>query len=497
LARLVLVSNRTALPKGEATQRAGGLEVVLAPILKTIPSVWFGWSGKVVRTDKVATETIEGDNASYVVTDLAKEDYEEYYNGFANRVLWPVLHYHIDLTEFTRRDLTGYFRVNRHFADELEKILRPDDVVWVHDYHLIPIAAELRQRGHANALGFFLHVPFPAPEVVTVLPNHGRLLPQLLQYDLVGFQTETDVGNFVRYLVAEHRGADRGTIEATNGQFVFTARGRKTRIGNFPVGIDVAQFERLARRAVRSSFVREVVESLSGRALLIGVDRLDYSKGLVQRMEAIERFFDIYPAWRGKVTYLQIAPKTRSEIPTYAELEQAVGGAVGRINGKCGEIAWTPIRYLTRAFSRSTLAGLFRSARVGVVTPLRDGMNLVAKEYVAAQDAADPGVLILSRFTGAAAECEGALLVNPYDTESVARAMADALDMTLAERRKRHETNLEALERNGGNAWSTRFLQSLQAGREPMDRPSISGLDALLPYPSFAAKDNRQGGSTA
>jgi trehalose 6-phosphate synthase len=332
---------------------------------------------------------------------------------------------------------------------------------------------------------------------VTVLPNYDQLLPQLLQYDLVGFQTETDVGNFVRYLVGERRGADRGSIEATNGQFVFTSRGHKTRIGNFPVGIDLAQFERLARRAVRSPFVRDVVESLSGRALLIGVDRLDYSKGLVQRMEAIERFFDMYPAWRGKVTYLQIAPKSRSEIPTYAELEQAVGGAVGRINGKCGEIAWTPIRYLNRAFSRSTLAGLYRSARVAVVTPLRDGMNLVAKEYVAAQDAADPGVLILSRFTGAAVECEGALLVNPYDTESVARAIAGALDMTLAERRRRHEANLEALERNGGNEWSTRFLKSLQPGRELIDGPAPSGLDSLPPSPFFTVKDNRHGGSTA
>ena len=293
----------------------------------------------------------------YVVTDLSEEDYQEYYNGFANRVLWPILHYRIDLTEFTRRDLSGYFRVNRHFATELAKILQPDDVIWVHDYHLIPIANELRQRGFTNRIGFFLHVPFPAPEVMAVLPNHQRLLPLLLQYDLVGFQTETDAGNFVRYLLTEYRGPSRRVFEATDGQLVFSYAGRQTRIGAFPVGIDVDEFQRLARRAVRSPFVRDVIESLGDRALVIGVDRLDYSKGLIQRMEAFEHFLTLHPEWTGKVTYLQISPTSRSEIPEYHDLEHEVGAAAGRINGKYGDVSWTPIRYLNRAYSRSGLAG--------------------------------------------------------------------------------------------------------------------------------------------
>lgn len=461
MARLILVSNRVAIPRDGGAQRAGGLEVALAPILKGIPTVWFGWSGNVVPADRIGTQEIERENNTYVVTDLSEEDYQEYYNGFANRVLWPVLHYRIDLTEFNRRDLTGYFRVNQHFASELTKLLRPDDIVWVHDYHLIPIAEELRRRGHANRIGFFLHVPFPAPEVMAVLPNHERLLPLFLEYDLVGFQTETDVGNFVRYLIAEHRGPARRAFEATDNQLVFSCGARQTRIGSFPVGIDTEEFQRRARRAVRSAFVREVVEGLGDRALVIGVDRLDYSKGLVQRMEAFERFYALHSEWRARVTFLQIAPKSRSEIPEYAELEQAVGAAAGRINGMFGEVAWTPIRYLNRAYGRSALAGLFRSARVALVTPLRDGMNLVAKEYVAAQDAEDPGVLILSRFAGAAAECQQALLVNPYDAESVAAAIARALYMPLAERRERHSAMLETLSRNGSVVWSTRFLNSL------------------------------------
>lgn len=338
MARLIVVSNRVSMPRIGGAPRAGGLEVALAPVLKNIPSVWFGWSGNVVEAGKVATQRIDQGRHAYVVTDLSEEDYQEYYNGFANRVLWPVLHYRIDLTEFTRRDLTGYFRVNRHFARELSQILEPDDFVWIHDYHLIPIAEELRQQGHANRIGFFLHVPFPAPEVMTVLPNHERLLPSLLQYDLVGFQTETDVGNFVRYLVSEHRGTSQA-FEATENQIVFTGGNRQTRIGSFPVGLDVDEFQRRARRAVQSSFVREVIESLGEKELVIGVDRLDYSKGLVQRMDAFERFYELHAEWRAKVTYLQIAPPSRSEIPEYSELEQAVGGAAGRINGKYGEVA--------------------------------------------------------------------------------------------------------------------------------------------------------------
>jgi len=461
LARLILVSNRVSMPKDGASPRAGGLEVALAPVLDEIRSVWFGWSGNVVPAGEVATKTIERGLTTYVVTDLSEEDYQEYYNGFANRVLWPVLHYRIDLTEFSRRDLSGYFRVNAHFAQQLAKVLRSDDVVWVHDYHLIPLAAELRKKGHENRIGFFLHVPFPAPEVVTVLPNHDRLLPLFLDYDLVGFQTETDVGNFMRYLISEDTEPRRRAFEATDNQLVVTSGANETRIGAFPVGIDAEHFERKARRAAKSRFVLDVVQNLGKRSLVIGVDRLDYSKGLVQRMEAFERFFALHPEWRTKVTFLQIAPKSRSEIPQYAELEQAVGGAAGRINGTYGEAAWTPIRYVNRAYSRSALAGLYRAAQVGLVTPLRDGMNLVAKEYVSAQDPENPGVLVLSRFAGAAAELKQALLVNPYDAEAVAGAIDRALHMPLAERRARHSAMFMTLQRNGTRAWSTRFLNSL------------------------------------
>jgi trehalose 6-phosphate synthase len=463
LARLVVVSNRVSIPSGDSAKRAGGLEVALRPPLERHGGVWFGWSGKTTPRADVEIHTVRHKNVTYVVTDLSKEDHQEYYNGFANRVLWPILHFRLDLAEFARRDLTGYMRVNDHFATELEKIIEPDDLVWVHDYHLIPIADALRRRGHTNRIGFFLHVPMPPPEVMTSLPNHEQLIPLLLQYDVVGFQTEGDSGNFIRYLIAENQdlGGEMLLFESSGHQLAFTLNGRQTRVGSFPVGIEPWGFQTLARRNVRSPLVKDLVTSLGGRTLVLGVDRLDYSKGLVQRLEAFEIFLARNPEWQGNVTYLQITPKNRSEIPEYVELAHAVGSIAGRINGKYGEVSWTPIRYINRVYSRSALAGLYRTARIGLVTPLRDGMNLVAKEYVAAQDPNDPGVLILSRFAGAAVDGKRALLVNPYDAESVAGAIAQALAMPLQERRERHAALLRGIFENNINKWQRDFIDTL------------------------------------
>lgn len=451
MARLVVVSNRVAVPKTGA--RAGGLEVALRSALKRHPGIWFGWSGR-AASKGLETKTIESENISYVVTDLPKEDYDEYYNGFANRVLWPILHYRLDLAEFTRRDLSGYLRVNDHFADELQKVLQPDDVIWVHDYHFLPFAKALRERGHRGKIGFFLHIPFPPPEIVTALPHHERIISALGHYDLVGFQTEIDANNFARYLEDECR-------YPGNLKDGFDTSERHVKIGAFPVGVELEAFNRLARRSLRSSFVAGVLASLSGRAMIIGVDRLDYSKGIGFRLEAFERFLATNPEWRNNVTYLQITPKSRSSIREYADMERSVSEYIGRINGTYGEASWTPIRYVNRAHSRTALAGLYRAARAALVTPLRDGMNLVAKEYVASQDMEDPGVLILSRFAGAAIECKPALLVNPYDPDAVSASIRRALSMPLEERRARQSALLKALAANDIQDWPDKFLAAL------------------------------------
>jgi trehalose 6-phosphate synthase len=446
------------VPDGKSGGRAGGLEVAVKASLRHRQGMWFGWSGKVARKgEPVETNTVRHDEVDYVTTSLLSEDYEEYYNGFANRVLWPVLHYRFDLAEFSRRDLSGYMRVNEHFASELDKLIQPDDLIWVHDYHLMPLARALRARGHKNRIGYFLHIPCPPPEVLTALPGHDRLIPTLGEYDLVGFQTGDDAFNFSRYLTRECGYHSR--------DFTYAIAGREVRVDAFPVGIETEAFATTARRAVKSTMVQSVVGSLSGRTMIIGVDRLDYSKGLNLRLDAFEQFLGNYPDWREKVTYLQITPKSRSEIPEYVQMEQLVSQAAGRINGAYGAADWTPIRYVNRAYSRTALAGFYRSARAGLVTPLRDGMNLVAKEYIAAQDAEDPGVLVLSRFAGAAHECKEALLVNPYDTEAVAAAINRALSMPLVERRERHAALYETLVRNDIAHWAERFIAALTRPR--------------------------------
>jgi trehalose 6-phosphate synthase len=273
-------------------------------------------------------------------------------------VLWPILHYRLDLAEFARRDLSGYFRVNNHFAAELEKIIKNDDLIWVHDYHLIPIADALRRRGHSNRIGFFLHVPLPPPEILTSLPNHEILIPLLMQYDVVGFQTDGDVQNFVRYLISERDQMGQIRVFETAGHHVtLSVNGQQTLVGSFPVGIEPRAFSRLARRNEQSPPVKNLVASLGGRNLVIGVDRLDYSKGLIQRLDAFDIFLANHSEWLGKLTYLQITPTSRTEIPEYSELQAALESAAGRINGKYGEVSWTPIRYVNRVYNGARRSG--------------------------------------------------------------------------------------------------------------------------------------------
>ena len=456
--RVIVVSNRVGLPS-EGKTRAGGLEVVMRSFIKRNRGIWFGWSGQIAQRGDENVRTIERGGVTYVTTDLNRTDYQEYYNGFANRMLWPILHYRLDLVEFSNRDMDGYLRVNEKFADILHRFIRPEDVIWVQDYHLMPLAKALRERGHRNRIGFFLHIPFPPPEVLATLPKHEQSIYPLAQYDVVGFQTEGDADNFAKYLTQQFR------VPSRDGR-TFNVGGRAVRVGAFPVGVETAEFERLARRSARIGEVAEVQASIADRPMIIGVDRLDYSKGLDLRMRAYEHFLGTHQHWRGAVTYLQITPRSRSEIKEYADMERRVRETVGRVNGHYGEAAWTPIRYVNRTYNRTLLAGLYRCSRVCMVTPLRDGMNLVAKEYIAAQDCENPGALVLSQFAGAAVEFKSALLVNPYDQEAVAAAIDQALSMPLDERRARHRDMIAKLSANDIKDWGERFLATLTYGAQ-------------------------------
>src|SRR5262245_38241980 len=318
--RLIVVSNLVGDQTHQENAQADGLVAAMRAVLMRHSGIWFGWSGCVSQSELEPPLAYQRDGVFHLVTDLTQEDHDEYYNGFANRVLWPVLHYRLDLAEFSRRDLTGYMRVNDYFASTLHKLLRPDDIVWVHDYHLLPLAHMLRERGHDNRIGFFLHVPFPPHDILTALPNHERLVPSMAHYDVIGFQTENDAGNFARYLTSK-------CFIPMVDHHSFQVSGRQVRIGAFPISIETAEFHRLARRSTRSSFVKQVLQSLSGHIMMIGVDPLDYTKGLPLRMEAFERFLTAQAGWRGLVTYLQITPKSHSDIPEYASIERVLVAA--------------------------------------------------------------------------------------------------------------------------------------------------------------------------
>jgi trehalose 6-phosphate synthase len=460
--RLIVVSNRVAVP-GTEGPRAGGLAVAVDAALKQREGIWFGWSGKVTENDTVPEPTVvRRQRRTFITLELSSVDFQEYYNGFANRVLWPILHYRVDLAEFTSVELAGYLRVNALFANALSPFIQPDDVIWVHDYHLLSLAKELRALGHENPIGFFLHIPCPPPDILMVLPQHAETVGALTHYDLVGLQTEADADNLRRYFETRH-----GIAGPTREAFEFG--GSYVHVRVFPVAIDTASYARVARNAARSRLVTGVRDSLGGRRLILGVDRLDYSKGIPDRIQAFGHFLDIQPKWRGRVTFLQITPKSRAEVPEYADIDRTVSTIVGQINGRHGEAAWTPIRYVNRFYSRASLAGIFRSAHIGLVTPLRDGMNLVAKEYVAAQDPEDPGVLVLSRFAGAAAELDGALIVNPHETEAVAEAITTALEMPLDERKERHARMFAHLLTNDVDRWAEQFLSALAAAHRRPD----------------------------
>lgn len=456
MGRLIVASNRVAMPR---ETRAGGLAAALLGALSEGGGIWFGWSGKVAETPGVVHRELH-EGITYVTVDLSRRDYEAYYNGFANRTLWPLLHYRLDLVDYRRDTYRAYQRVNRIFARALAPMIEDDDLVWVHDYHLIPLAALLREEGVTARIGFYLHTPLPPPDLMNALPGHRALMDALTEYDLVGFQTDGDRQSFTDYM------RDVAGARVSFEDVVTTDSGQRTHTVALPVSIDP---EHVATQAVRASSqhtVRRLADSLLGHWLIIGVDRLDYSKGLSDRFVSFSRFLERYPQHRRHVAMLQVAPASRGEVPEYRRIRDELERNAGAVNGRFAEADWVPLRYVNRTYPQSTLAGFYRLAQVGLVTPLRDGLNLVAKEYVAAQDPQDPGVLVLSTFAGAARELDDALLVNPHDHEGVAEALNRALTMRPAERRRRWNSLRQVLDGWTILDWREAYLTLLEDSRE-------------------------------
>ncbi len=459
--RLVIVSNRVPLPSERGPQ-AGGLTVALADALRP-GSLWFGWSGRRSGLTTVEPRLQRADGITYATIDFSEADYRGFYVGFANGALWPLLHFRLGLVNFRREDYEGYRSVNRQFAESLAPLLRSDDLIWVHDYHLFPLGEELRRLGVRNRIGFFLHTPFVPPALLHALPRSAELVRAMCSYDVVGFHTQIYRQAFldcVREILGVHTGAEGN----------FTYAGQRVRAIVDPVGIDADGFAKTAAHAEHSPEARRLRESLGGRALAIGVDRLDYSKGLVNRFEAFARLLGKYPEHRRQVSFLQIAARSREDLGAYQRLRRELDQLVGDTNGRFSEFDWVPLRYMTRAVRRQTLAGFYRIARLALVTPLRDGMNLVAKEFVAAHDPQDPGVLILSRFAGAAEELTDALIVNPFDADEMADAIHEGLSMPLAERLRRYQGLRERVWDTTASKYCATFLSYLEQGHAPVPR---------------------------
>lgn len=454
--RLVVISNRVTLPSDGP--RAGGLAVALDGLMEKRGGLWFGWSGAVApNTAEQGVQITRHGSVDYATVDLSPEEHDRYYNGFSNGVLWPLLHSMPDLIQYDRTDAQIYRDVNTRLAGVVEKLIRPDDLIWVHDYHMLPLPAALRACGVTNPIGFFLHIPFAAPDVLEAAPDMAELVTGMLSADLVGFQTEVDMTNFAAAAVLL-AGATRHPGN------VLMVDGRRIMLGVFPVEIESHDFAAMAEANARKLPVVRLRQSLPGQTLILGLDRLDPTKGLLQRISGLRRLLENAPEWKRRLTLLQVAAISRKDVGCYRALRVALDRESGNLNGDFGEPDWLPLRMISRGVDRATASGFMRVARVGLVTPLRDGMNLVAKEFVAAQNPNDPGVLVLSRFAGAAQQLDAALLVNPYDPDAMAEAMTQALTMRLAERQARWRAMWEVLEHRTPMVWGRTFLGALLRG---------------------------------
>ncbi|HEX7087928.1 MAG TPA: bifunctional alpha,alpha-trehalose-phosphate synthase (UDP-forming)/trehalose-phosphatase [Vicinamibacterales bacterium] len=464
--RLLIVSNRlpvtARLSGGEVrlTAASGGLATGMKPWHEGSGGLWIGWPGDVARFNQAQRAALDAQlhDRNIVPVYLTAEQVDRYYNGFSNRVLWPLFHYQIDRVPNEMTGWGAYQQVNERFADVVAREYRPGDAIWVHDYQLMLLPALLRQRMPDARIGFFLHIPFPASEVFRILPRRREILRGLLGADLIGFHTFAYMRHFVAALL-HIEGVEADIDRVRTGS-------REVRLGVFPMGIDAGRFARLAenREVIRAA--EALRRDAGGRQVVLGVDRLDYTKGIPRRLQSVERLLTREPALRDRIRYIQVAVPSRGEVDQYQRFRREVEEIVGRINGTTGTLRSTPIHYMHRSVPPRDLVALYRAADVMLVTPLRDGMNLVAKEFVASRVDED-GVLLLSEFAGAAAELDGALSVNPYDIDGVADAIARGLAMPAAERRARMARLRRRVMEHDVHAWARSFIESLREGVAP------------------------------
>jgi alpha,alpha-trehalose-phosphate synthase [UDP-forming] len=477
--RLVIVSNRLPIVLSKrvgawrATPASGGLTSALAPVLQRRGGLWIGWPGTTDPADLSGPLADATRRAGYALraVPLSRDEMRGFYHGFSNEVLWPLFH---DLQSRCRFDPTywkTYQEVNRRFAQAAAAELRADDFVWVHDYHLVTMGRELRALGVSQRLVFFLHTPFPPPDIFEKLPWRSQILSALLDYDLLGFQTGRDLRNFLQ---CARRLAPEASVDRRDGLATVRSGGRRAHADAFPIGIDARAYAADAASPEVTREVRRIAERLPGRLLFLGVDRLDYTKAIPERFDAFANALLRHPDLLGRATLIQIVVPSRDMIGEYQTLKTEIERRVGEINGRFTIPGYVPIHYMYRSLGRTELLGFYRAARAAIVTPLKDGMNLVSKEYCAANIEGD-GVLILSEFAGAAQELgRHALLVNPYDIEGMADAIARAMSMPEGERRARMRRLRSIVRRNDVFAWVDSILGA--AGRLEPAEPAPTNL---------------------
>jgi len=471
--RIVIASNRlpVALERREdggwdVERGSGGLVTALTPVLERHEGVWVGWPGTVEADAGELAEPLGrvSDRAGFRMrpVELSVEERDNYYYGFSNEVLWPLLHDLLGKLRFDPDYWNAYVAVNRKFASVLAGVASPGDYVWVHDYHLMMAARHLREMGVKSRLGYYLHTPFPSLDILMKLPWRAEILEGLLQYDLLGFQTLRDRSNFlacVRVFRPEARLAGRGPVTTCR------VGDREVRVGAFPISIDFAEFVEAARSAEVEEQFELMATSLRERDIILGVDRLDYTKGIPHRLDAYRAALEKYPILRGNVSLVQVVVPSRERIQEYGDLRSEIERQVGEINGRFGRAGWVPVHYHYRSLDRPELVAYYRKARAALVTPLKDGMNLVSKEFCAAS-LDEEGVLILSEFAGSAAELQdGALLVNPFDVEGTADAIYRAFTMERGSRRTRMSGLREVVREHDVYRWLESYSRAATGER--------------------------------
>ncbi|MBK0064112.1 MULTISPECIES: trehalose-6-phosphate synthase [unclassified Acinetobacter] len=475
MSRLIILSNRVSLPQtGKCV--AGGLAVAMQDALSKVGGVWVGWNGEKIENQvNQRFDILYKSKITYMTCPLTQKQYQDYYCGFSNNTLWPMMHDRDDLIEYDHSEYETYQQVNRLFAKKISEFAEPDDLIWVQDYHFLSVARHCRELGMPNKIGFFLHIPFASMKLWKKLPVAQALLEDLCHYNLLGLQTEQDQKTCIQTCAQLLKAQKIQTHLLSLNQNLVS-------IQHYPIGVDVKGIQRSVKDGLDVE-LPEMWSKDSSMKTIIGVDRIDYSKGLFERFNAFASFLEQHPETHEKIQHVQIACPCRLDVATYKRLFERFKLKMDLINNEFKQNKWYPIVCSYESKPHHELMQLYRQADICWISSLKDGMNLVAKEFIAAQDPQNPGVLILSKFAGAAEQMVDALVVDPTDRKAMLSALETALNMSLMERKYRYQRLIHQLTNYDINDWCTDFLSDLECSQYAQSFVYENTLEAVSFYP--------------